>query len=137
MFPFRKRFLGIRSNVQRRSTIACTIVCHCLIIMPPRRRLRNELIDDEAEEDHAAEERPAQRTFTGSPYRPLNLSAFGGRPSPQAARDRDRFHVTLRVTGKRGLVKVKMINSAGHEFSEPLNQVMREMEDDDGYVGSD
>ena len=100
--------------------------------MPPRRRLRNELIDDEAVEDDAAEERPAQRTFTGSPYRPLNLSAFGGRPSPQAARDRDRFHVTLRVTGKRGLVKVKMINSAGHEFSEPLNQVMREMEDDDG-----
>ena len=65
--------------------------------MPPRKR-RNELIDDEAVEDRAADEPPAQRTFTGSPYRPLNLSGFGGRPSPQAARDRDRFHVTLRVS---------------------------------------
>ena len=100
--------------------------------MPPRRRRISELADDEAIEDNTVDEPPAQRTFTGSPYRPLNLSGFGGRPSPQAARDRDRFHVTLRVTGKRGLVKVKMINQVGHEFSEPLNQVMREMEDDDG-----
>ena len=101
--------------------------------MPPRRRLRNELEDDEAIEDNS-EEPPAQRTFTGSPYRPLNLSGFGGRPSPGSSggSSANRWQVTFKVANKRGLVKVKMINAAGNDFSAPLNKVMREMEDENG-----
>ena len=82
MFPFRKRFLG--DKIERSETITDRVREQ---IMPPRRRLRNELEDDEAIEDNS-EEPPAQRTFTGSPYRPLNLSGFGGRPSPQASTSR-------------------------------------------------
>ena len=111
--------------------------------MPPRRRLRQESFqDDEAVEDDSATSPPrsAQRTFSPSPqsYRPLNMSGFGGRPSPGSsnAGGANRFHVTLKVANnlKRGLVKVKMQSASGNTFSEPLNKVMREMEDDNGSV---
>lgn len=42
--------------------------------------------------------------------------------------------MTLKIANKRGLVKVKMQSASGNTFSEPLNKVMREMEDDNGSV---
>jgi hypothetical protein len=115
-----------------------------LQIMAPRRRLRQESFqDDEAAEDNSGTSPPrsvVQRTQSFSPspqsYRPLNMSGFGGRPSPGSsnAGGANRFHVTLKIANKRGLVKVKMQSASGNTFSEPLNKVMREMEDDNGSV---
>ena len=110
--------------------------------MAPRRRLRQESFqDDEAVEDNSGTSPPRnvqQRTFSPSPqsYRPLNMSGFGGRPSPGSsnAGGANRFHVTLKVANKRGLVKVRMQSASGNTFSEPLNKVMRDMEDDNGSV---
>ena len=112
--------------------------------MAPRRHLRQETFqDDEAVEDNSGTSPPrsvVQRTQSFSPspqsYRPLNMSGFGGRPSPGSsnAGGANRFHVTLKIANKRGLVKVKMQSASGNTFSEPLNKVMREMEDDNGSV---
>ena len=128
MFPFRKRFLGDKTRTFRddhRSRTCTNRSCHLVAAFATY-----ELEDDEAVEDNT-EEPPAQRTFTGSPYRPLNLSGFGGRPSPGGS-SANRWQVTFKVANKRGLVKVKMINAAGNDFSAPLNKVMREMEDENG-----
>ena len=110
--------------------------------MSRRRRPRQESFeDDEAVEDDSATSPPrsAQRTFSPSPqsYRPLNMSGFGGRPSPGSsnAGGANRFHVTLKVANNRGLVKVRMQNAAGNTFCEALNKVMRAMEDENGYCG--
>ena len=102
--------------------------------MPPKKKARRrlsraaqQLLDDEAEESAdesyvtSASVQNVLATYD-SPSRPLNLSAFAGRPSSSPG---GQWTATLHVLNNFGVVRITLSNGQGDDYSENVNKVMR------------